>query len=88
MVTDTKELIDVFHNTSVEIYESKKRALQEGSEELASHIGQGKDLISILSTSDPPFITSNPHKNSSVRENMKASEEEKLSEAEVLGQLK
>lgn len=70
VVTDTKALIDIFHNTSVEIYESKKRALQEGSEELASHIGQGKDLISIL-----------------MRENMKASEEEKLSEAEVLGQL-
>ena len=51
LVTDIKALIDVFHNTSVEIYKSKKRALQEGSEELTSHIGQGKDLIRILSTS-------------------------------------
>ena len=49
-VKDLKEVIEVFHNTSVEIYEAKKHALQQGNEELAAQIGKGKDIISILST--------------------------------------
>ena len=44
-----KALIDIFHNTSVEIYEAKKHAFQQGNEELAGQIGQGKDIISLLS---------------------------------------
>ena len=50
LVKDMKVLIDVFHNTSIEIYEAKKHAFQQGDEELAAQIGQGKDVISILST--------------------------------------
>ena len=46
-----KALVDIFHNTSVEIYEAKKHALQQGDEALATQIAQGKDIISILSTS-------------------------------------
>ena len=46
-----KAIIDIFHNTSVEIYEAKKRAFQQGNEELAAQIGQGKDIISVLSIS-------------------------------------
>jgi len=69
-IKDMKAIIDILHNTSVEIYEAKKHAIQQGNEELATQIGQGKDIISIL-----------------MRENMKASEEEKLSDAELLGQI-
>ena len=50
LVKDMKALIDVLHNTSVEIYEAKKHAFQQGNEELAAQIVQGKDIISILST--------------------------------------
>lgn len=42
-------IIDVMHNTSVEILESKRRALEEGSEIMEKQIGGGKDIISILS---------------------------------------
>ena len=49
-VKDLKAVIDVFHNTSVEIYEAKKHAFQLGNEDLAAQIGKGKDIISILST--------------------------------------
>ena len=52
-IKDTKAFIDVFHNTSVEIYEAKKHAFQQGDEELATQIAQGKDIISILSNSFP-----------------------------------
>ena len=47
---DMKKIIDIYHNTSVEIYEAKKHTFQQGNEELATQIGQGKDIISILST--------------------------------------
>jgi hypothetical protein len=51
-----REIIDVMHNTSVEIFEKKKRALQEGDAAVSQQIGQGKDIISILS--EPRFLFS------------------------------
>ncbi|TFK29227.1 cytochrome P450 [Coprinopsis marcescibilis] len=43
-----RDLIDVMHNTSLEIYTAKKRALEQGDEALAEQIGMGKDIMSIL----------------------------------------
>jgi len=40
--------VDTMHNTSLEIFESKKRALAEGNEVIEDEIAQGKDLISVL----------------------------------------
>ncbi|KAF8968134.1 cytochrome P450 [Flammula alnicola] len=65
-----RDIVDVLHNTSVEIFESKKKALEAGDEALSAQIGRGKDIISIL-----------------MKANMKASDEEKLSEEELLGQI-
>ena len=88
LVKDLKALADIFHNTSVEIYEAKKNSFEQGNEELASQIGQGTDIISILST--PIFFPSSQDltRISLVKENMKASQEKKLSDAEVLAQIK
>ena len=44
-----RAIVDVFHTTSVEIFETKKKALREGDQALAAQIGRGKDIISILS---------------------------------------
>lgn len=44
-----RDIVDTIHNTSVEILETKRRALNEGDEGLAKQAGQGKDIISILS---------------------------------------
>ena len=41
--------MDVLHNTTVEIFEAKKKALEEGDEAVTQQIGQGKDFMSILS---------------------------------------
>ena len=41
--------MDVLHKTTVEIFEAKKKALEEGDEAVAQQIGQGKDFMSILS---------------------------------------
>jgi len=65
-----RDIIDVLHDTSVEIFETKKEALRQGDQALAAQIGRGEDIISIL-----------------MRANMKASEEDKLSETELLGQV-
>jgi hypothetical protein len=43
------DIVDVMHNTSIEILESKRRALEEGNEGVGKQTGGGKDIISILS---------------------------------------
>ncbi|KAF8956301.1 cytochrome P450 [Flammula alnicola] len=45
---EVRDIVDVLYNTSVEIFESKKKALAEGDEALANQIGLGKDIMSIL----------------------------------------
>ena len=47
-VQDFIGIVDVIHNTSVDIFESKKKALAEGDEALERQIAKGKDLMSIL----------------------------------------
>ncbi|KAG6817153.1 hypothetical protein H0H87_012114 [Tephrocybe sp. NHM501043] len=44
-----RDIVDTWDRTTVEIFESKKRALREGDEALAKQVGQAKDLMSILS---------------------------------------
>ncbi|RPD61500.1 cytochrome P450 [Lentinus tigrinus ALCF2SS1-6] len=43
-----KSIVDTMHQRSVEIYEQKKRALEEGDEKVTRQIGEGKDIMSIL----------------------------------------
>ena len=43
---ESRDLVDVIHNTSVEIFESKKKAIAQGDE---NQTGAGKDIMSILS---------------------------------------
>lgn len=44
-----RDVVDVMHDTSVEIVESKKRAIKEGEESILRQVGKGKDIMSILS---------------------------------------
>ena len=44
-----RDISDVIHNTAVEIVTSKKRALEDGDKAVARQMGQGKDILSILS---------------------------------------
>ena len=44
-----RDISDVIHNTAVEIVTSKKRALEDGDKAVERQIGQGKDVLSILS---------------------------------------
>ncbi|KAF8910643.1 cytochrome P450 [Gymnopilus junonius] len=69
-IRKVRDIIDTLHRTSVEIFESKKKAIEAGDSALEAQIGKGKDVISIL-----------------LKENMKASEDDKLADEEVLGQI-
>lgn len=44
-----RDIIDVMDRTSVHIFEEKKLTLAEGDEAMSKKVGQGKDVISILS---------------------------------------
>ena len=48
-VQKMKTIVDTIHQRSVDIYQQKKRALEEGDEKVTRQIGEGKDIMSILS---------------------------------------
>lgn len=45
-----KRIVDIMHNTSVEIFTAKKMALSEGDEAVMKQVGEGKDIMSVLCT--------------------------------------
>ena len=57
-VQDVKRFIDTVHSRSVEIYRGKLRALELGDEAVAKQVGEGKDIMSILSPFSLPPSTS------------------------------
>ncbi|KDR76226.1 hypothetical protein GALMADRAFT_67812 [Galerina marginata CBS 339.88] len=69
-IKQLRDITDTLHKTSVEIFNSKRKAIQEGDAAVTAQIGRGKDIISIL-----------------MKANMQASEDERLSEEELIGQI-
>lgn len=49
---EARDIVDIMHETSLEIYAEKKQALADGDEALSAKVGQGKDIMSILSKLD------------------------------------
>ncbi len=45
---ELREIVDIMHATSVEIFETKKQALEEGNEAVERQVAKGKDVMSIL----------------------------------------
>lgn len=45
---DLKGIVDIMYKTSVDIINSKRRALEEGDEETERQVAKGKDILSIL----------------------------------------
>ncbi|KAG5637793.1 hypothetical protein H0H81_003185 [Sphagnurus paluster] len=56
-VQKIKEMTDIMDKTSREIVDSKRQALKKGNEAVQQQVGQGKDIISILSK---PYLR-HPH---------------------------
>ena len=79
------EVVDVLHNTSVDIIKSRKVALKAGEE--AENL-RGKNIMSILcETRASPFCTFLPIDPIIVRANEKADSRDKLSDEEVVAQI-
>jgi hypothetical protein len=88
-ITQLRDVVDVMHNTSVGIYDAKKRALEEGDETVKGQSEGGRDIMSLLSTFDCNIspVVACQRLVPLVMANMAASEEDKLPDAEVLGQV-
>ncbi len=50
-------LTGTMHANARDIYETKKRLLESGDSATVKQIGDGKDIISLLSTSVEPYFT-------------------------------
>ena len=87
-VRKLRDIVDILDGTAVEILEAKRRALREGDEAVKGQIGQGKDVMSVLCRWIGSVVVDFADQRlGSVRANMEASEEDKLPEYEVLGQV-
>jgi hypothetical protein len=46
---EMRDIVDILTTTAIEIFEEKKKALEEGDEAVTQQIGNGNDIMSILS---------------------------------------
>lgn len=53
---DIRDIVDILHNTSIDIFKSKKEELEHKDGVLSSQVGQGKDIMSILSEYFRPLM--------------------------------
>jgi hypothetical protein len=88
-VRRTQEIVDVMDRTSIEIFERKKLAFQQGDEVVLQQIGRGKDIMSILCMCQfTKFFSRNLVLIwGIVKANMEATEDDRLPESELIGQM-
>lgn len=86
-VRDAKEIVDTMQRCSSEIFASKKIALARGDEAVMKQVGEGKDIMSILSMSDAcaPGLTRLIC--GTVKANSMASEADRIPEEELVAQM-
>lgn len=86
-----KNVVDTMHRRAAEIFNEKKALLDRGDEALHHQVGEGKDLMSILREQAllglTPLFALFSTSLFLVRENMRASAEDRLSEEELIGQM-
>lgn len=86
-----KAIADQIEDKSTAIFEAKKSALKSGDNSvLRQGVGEGKDIMSILSKSLCPIVLSLIQHRlifCAVQDNMAASDDEKLPEDQLIGQM-
>ena len=55
-IQEMKDIVDTMDRQSREIFESKKTLLEKGDEAVSRQIGEGKDILSIMSERHSPLI--------------------------------
>lgn len=86
-IRKVKGIADIMHKTSIDIYESKIKALNEGDEGVTKQVGAGKDIISILSKSIV-IQTFTYLMGPLVKANAEADEADRLPASEIFAQMK
>ena len=81
-------IVDAMDTQSTSIFHGKRQALEKGDEAVALQIGEGRDIMSILSKLYDKYIYLVRAYCMTVKANMQASEEDRLPEEEVIGQVK
>ena len=79
-------IVDTMDEQSRRIYYDKKAALEKGDESVIQQMSEGKDIMSILSTYYI-HISRQVADSVLVKANLEASEEDKLPEDELIGQM-
>ena len=88
-IHEVRDMVMYRHEFSVKVYEEKKRALEEGDEAVTRQLGQGKDILSILSKDLSLELVSSysPTPKFLVKDNIDADAEDKLNEDEIIAQV-
>lgn len=86
-VQHLKDIADYLDSQARSLISKKRLALKEGDEAVTQQVGEGKDIMSILSMCSPKPISCVETYRMIVRANMAASESERLTEEELVGQM-
>ena len=88
-IQKVRKIVDILDQTSVNIFQSERTALQQGNEALLKEVGRDKDIMSILCM-QPSFMACPIHRSSpfTVKANMQVSEEDRLPEAHRLNHIR
>ena len=87
-VQKPRRIVDFIDRETRTILETKKRALEQGDKAVVEQVGEGRDILSTLCG----FLRSNPGcalfiESSKVRANMAASNEDRISDEEVMAHI-
>jgi hypothetical protein len=82
-----RDMVDVMHKTSIDIFENAKRGLDKG-DDARERIAKGKDIMSALrKPSRRVIVQPNADHDDVVKANMLASEGDKLPDEELIAQV-
>lgn len=87
-----RSIVDAMDTQSTNIFNNKRNAFEKGDEAILYQVGEGRDIMSILSKYHPErdFLfkfNGGAHHMLSVKANMQASAEDQLPDEELLGQM-
>ena len=87
VIRQTVEIVDAVYDTSTEIVQSRKRALEAGGDAMNKQVGRGKDMMSILCKYKFPVIFCFTTKARIVQANERSEARDRLSDEEVVAQI-
>lgn len=87
-VQKLKNIVDILWDKSLTIMAQRKAAMEAGDDAVNQHVGGGKDIMSILRKSNEWCCVVTAEWTITVREDIKASEEDRLPYDQLVAQIK